>query len=53
MQANVSAFPGISRIVRIDDIEQELVVRVDEREVTYDSNELDELMLSYAVTGTR
>jgi exodeoxyribonuclease V alpha subunit len=40
----------IGRIVRVDDVEQELVVRVDEREVTYDFNELDELMLSYAVT---
>jgi exodeoxyribonuclease V alpha subunit len=40
----------IGRIARIDDIEQELVVRMDDREVTYDLSELDELMLSYAVT---
>jgi exodeoxyribonuclease V alpha subunit len=40
----------IGRIVRIDNIEQELAVQVDEREVLYDFNELDELMLSYAVT---
>lgn len=38
------------RIVRLDDVEQELVVRFDGRDVVYDFNELDELMLSYAVT---
>jgi exodeoxyribonuclease V alpha subunit len=40
----------IGRIVRLDEIEQELVVRFDGREISYDFNELDELMLSYAVT---
>lgn len=40
----------IGRIVRLDDIEQELTIRFDGRDVTYDFNELDELMLSYAVT---
>jgi exodeoxyribonuclease V alpha subunit len=38
------------RIVRIDEVEQELIVRMDDREVMYDFKELDELMLSYAVT---
>jgi exodeoxyribonuclease V alpha subunit len=36
--------------VKLDDIEQELVVKFDDREVIYDFNELDELMLSYATT---
>jgi exodeoxyribonuclease V alpha subunit len=40
----------IGRIVRLDEVEQELVVRFDEREISYDFNELDELMLSYTVT---
>jgi len=40
----------IGRIVKLDDIEQELVVKFDDREVIYDFNELDELILSYATT---
>ncbi len=40
----------IGRILRLDDVEQEMTVRFDGRDVTYDFNELDELMLSYAVT---
>jgi exodeoxyribonuclease V alpha subunit len=40
----------IGRIVKLDDIEQELVVKFDDGEVIYDFNELDELMLSYATT---
>jgi exodeoxyribonuclease V alpha subunit len=40
----------IGRLARLDEIEQELVVRFDGREVSYDFNEPDELMLSYAVT---
>ena len=40
----------IGRIVRLDEVEQEKVVRFDEREISYDFNELDELMLSYAAT---
>ena len=40
----------IGRIVRLDEIEQELTIRFDNRDISYDFNELDELMLSYAVT---
>ncbi|MBI4840256.1 MAG: ATP-dependent RecD-like DNA helicase [candidate division NC10 bacterium] len=40
----------IGRIARIDLQEQEVVVRVDGRPVTYDVNELDELVLAYAAT---
>ncbi len=40
----------IGRIARIDLEEQEVVVRVDGRPVTYDFSELDELMLAYAAT---
>jgi exodeoxyribonuclease V alpha subunit len=40
----------IGRIARIDPEEQEVVVRVDGRPVTYDFSELDELMLAYAAT---
>lgn len=40
----------IGRITKIDDVEQELTVRFDDRHITYDFNEVDELMLSYAVT---
>jgi exodeoxyribonuclease V alpha subunit len=38
----------IGRIVRLDPVEQELVVDYDGREVPYDFNELDELALAYA-----
>jgi exodeoxyribonuclease V alpha subunit len=40
----------IGRIARIDLEEQEVVVRVDGRAVTYDFSELDELTLAYAAT---
>lgn len=40
----------IGRITRIDLQEQEMVVHVDGRPVTYDFSELDELTLAYAVT---
>lgn len=40
----------IGRIGRVDLQEQEVVVRVDGRPVTYDFSELDELVLAYAAT---
>jgi len=40
----------IGRIVKLDDIDQELTVQFDDRRVTYEFNELDEIMLSYATT---
>ena len=40
----------IGRVVKIDLEEQELTVHFDGRQVAYDFGELDELMLSYAVT---
>jgi exodeoxyribonuclease V alpha subunit len=40
----------IGRIARIDEVEQEITVRYDDRPVVYDFHELDELQPSYAVT---
>jgi exodeoxyribonuclease V alpha subunit len=40
----------IGRVVKIDEVEQEMMVRFDDRPVKYDFNELDELHLSYATT---
>ena len=40
----------IGRIVKLDDIDQEFTVQIDDRQVTYEFNELDEIMLSYATT---
>ncbi len=40
----------IGRITQIDPQEQEVIVRVDGRQVIYDFSELDELTLAYAVT---
>jgi len=40
----------IGRIVKLDNIDQELTVQFDDRRVTYEFNELDEIMLSYAIT---
>jgi exodeoxyribonuclease V alpha subunit len=40
----------IGRVTKIDEVEQEVVVRFDDRPVKYDFNELDELHLSYATT---
>ena len=37
-------------VARIDEVERELVVRIDGREVTYDTADLDELVLGYACT---
>jgi exodeoxyribonuclease V alpha subunit len=40
----------IGQVRAIDPVERELVVRYDQREVTYDFNELDEIALAYAIT---
>jgi exodeoxyribonuclease V alpha subunit len=40
----------IGRITGLDALDQEVVVQFEGRKVTYDFNELDELILSYAVT---
>jgi exodeoxyribonuclease V alpha subunit len=40
----------IGKIVRIDREEQQVVVRFEDREVTYDWSELDELTLAYAIS---
>lgn len=40
----------IGRVTGIDDVEQEMTVRFDDRAVKYDFKELDELHLSYATT---
>lgn len=40
----------IGRIVTLDLEDREITVRFDDRQVTYDFNELDELVLAYAVT---
>jgi len=40
----------IGRVTQLDEVEQEVVVRFDDRPVTYDFKELDELHLSYATT---
>lgn len=40
----------IGRIVAIDETERELRIRYDDREVSYDFREMDELALSYATT---
>lgn len=40
----------IGRIVKLDLEDREVAVRFDDRQVTYDFNELDELVLAYAVT---
>ena len=40
----------IGRIVGIDEVEQEVKVQYENREVAYDFNEMDELQPSYAVT---
>jgi exodeoxyribonuclease V alpha subunit len=38
----------IGQIARVDPVERQVVVRVDEREVIYDASDLDELVLGYA-----
>ena len=40
----------IGQIARIDLVEQEVVVKFDQREVAYEFGELDELALAYAIT---
>ncbi len=40
----------IGQVVRVDPEEREVIVRFDQREVTYDFGELDELSLAYAIT---
>jgi exodeoxyribonuclease V alpha subunit len=40
----------IGRVAKIDEVEQEMTVRFEDRPVKYDFNELDELHLSYATT---
>ncbi|MDE2321358.1 MAG: ATP-dependent RecD-like DNA helicase [candidate division NC10 bacterium] len=40
----------IGRIIKLDLEDREVTVRFDDRPVTYDFNELDELVLAYAVT---
>ncbi|MGH7409743.1 MAG: SF1B family DNA helicase RecD2, partial [Candidatus Methylomirabilis sp.] len=40
----------IGRIAKLDPEDREVTVRFDDRQVTYDFNELDELVLAYAIT---
>ena len=40
----------IGRIVRIDAESQEIIISFDERDVSYDYTELDEIVLAYAVS---
>ncbi len=40
----------IGQVVRVDPEEREVIVRFDQREVTYDFGELDEVSLAYAIT---
>ncbi len=40
----------IGRITKLDPEDREVTVRFDDRQVTYDFNDLDELVLAYAVT---
>lgn len=40
----------IGRIIKLDEIEQEVTIRFDERQVVYEFNKLDEVVLSYATT---
>jgi exodeoxyribonuclease V alpha subunit len=40
----------VGRIVRVEPEDQEVLVRVDDRTLTYDFSELDELTLAYAAT---
>ena len=40
----------IGAIEKIDPVEQEVIVRYDDRLVTYDYGELDEVSLAYAIT---
>lgn len=41
---------GLGTVEKIDPVEQEVLIRFDDRLVTYDFGELDEVSLAYAVT---
>lgn len=46
---DLDVFNGdIGRVLSVNPVEQQLVARFDDREVTYDASELDELVLAYA-----
>lgn len=46
---DLDVFNGdIGRVLSVDPVEQQLIARFEEREVTYDASELDELVLAYA-----
>jgi exodeoxyribonuclease V alpha subunit len=40
----------IGQVVKIDQVEREVTIRFDQREVVYDFGELDEISLAYAIT---
>ncbi len=40
----------IGQIARIDEVEREVTIRFDQRDVVYDFGELDEIALAYAIT---
>ncbi len=40
----------IGQIINIDNIEQEVIVRIDEKDVVYSFTEIDQLVLAYAVS---
>lgn len=40
----------IGQITRVDPVEQEVLIRFDQREVAYEYGELDEISLAYAIT---
>lgn len=40
----------IGRIISIDEVEQEVIVQIEEREIIYEFSDLDELVLAYAVS---
>ena len=46
---DLDVFNGdMGQILRIDEVQREVVVQVDQREVVYDTADLDELVLGYA-----
>jgi exodeoxyribonuclease V alpha subunit len=46
-----SVFNGdIGRIRRIDTVNQEVIIGIDDRDITYDFSELDEITLAYAIS---
>lgn len=40
----------VGRIIKIDRVDQEVLIRFDDREVVYDFTEMDEVVLAYAVS---